>query len=98
MKRIKFPYKRGDTVIFPDTETEYVDVEVGYVPVAQQPVNTICNVVRKSTRKGRRKILALKIRSDNYYSEAFSKRSGYIYLREYLEYFGNYKQLIKIRL
>jgi len=84
--------------MFPDTETEYVDVGIGSVPVAQQQVYTICTVVTVGRGRGRRRALALKIHKSNYYSEAFHKRHGCISLREYLDYFGTYKQLTKIRL
>jgi len=97
MTQTKFPYKKGDTVIFPDTETEYVDVGIGNVPVAQQQINTICTVVTVGRGRGRRRGFALKMQKENYYSEVFHKREGLISLRDYLDHFGNYKKLIKIR-
>lgn len=90
----KFPYKAGDIVRFPDTESEYVDVGVGEVKVAEQLIYTIMQVVKR----GRGYMLRFMYKDD--YSEVFSRkgidrkgRLKTVSLQEYREYFGGYSQL-----
>lgn len=83
-----FKYKEGDIVMFPDTESEYVDVEIGYVKVAEIHISTVCEVVSIDNK------LALRI-IDNNYSETF-RTSGVVTLKKYLDYFGNWDNLVLI--
>ncbi len=85
MVGVKFPYKAGDVVRFPDTESETVDVGVGMMKVAETLVYTVCEVVKRG--RG----VSLCIIGDDY-SEVFGTR-GYIPILRYLEYFGDYKDL-----
>ena len=91
---IKFPYKANDVLGFPDTETETVDVGIGYVAVAQTEYEQLVRVVKK----GKGVTLQLVEVNKYRYSEAFDvsrkkTNSGYISLKEYINYFGNYNDL-----
>lgn len=94
----KFPYKAGDIVRFPDTESEYVDVGVGTdVKVAE----TECYTIMRVAKRGRGYQLVFMYKSD--YSETFHKKAvdykgriKTVSLHEYIEYFGNYSTLEKI--
>ena len=82
-----FNFKKGDKVLFPDTESEYADVGIGAsVKVAETPVNTMCEV--KAVGKG----FNLEILDG--YSEIFNRGIGKtISLKEYVSYFGNFDNL-----
>lgn len=91
---IKFPFTDKDIIMFPDTESEYVDVGIGEMKVAENSCNTICRPVKKG--KG----YTLRFMYDTDYSEAFNQKgrskSGkiqYLSLKEYLEYFGDFDSL-----
>jgi len=93
-----FPWKNGDAVSFPDTESEFVDVGFGVnngmgMKVAEMTYENIV-IVRKWGRGFRLEC--------PYGSEIFNKsfnwgkksnRKKYISLKEYLDYFGNYSEL-----
>ena len=90
----KFPFKANDVISFPDTYTETVDVGIGHVPVAQDKFEQLVRVVKK----GKGLTLQLADIGKHIYSEAFMKgrkksNSGYISLKEYIEYFGNFNDL-----
>lgn len=96
MEKIEFPFKHNDIVSYNDVESEYVDVGFGgdNYKVAESPCRTLVRVFRRG--KGFR--LQLLEEGKHSYTEAFNmsrrtKSSGYISLKQYLDYFGDFKGL-----
>ncbi len=87
-----FPYKENDVVSFPDTESEFVDVGIGAgLKVAESKINTVCRVVKRGLG------YQLKMLEPSDYSEIFHRKGHRpISLKEYLNYFGSFKELKKI--
>jgi hypothetical protein len=86
MNVIPFPFKNGDVLSFPDTESEYVDVGIGVdMKVAETPYENLL-IVRKCGRGFR-----FEMEYDR--SEVFGNRRKFVSTKEYLEYFGNYSDL-----
>ena len=91
----KFPFKANDVLSFPDTDTETVDVGIGVeIPIAQTSFENLIRVIKKG--KG----LTLQLVDTEWYnySEVFRRgkktiNSGYISLKEYIDYFGNFDDL-----
>lgn len=89
----ELPFKEGDVVSFPDTETESVDVgcdEFGsmMMPVAQTEYENLVIV----EKKGR----GFRFKLEYGYSETFRRNkrtSPYISTMQYLDYFGDYADL-----
>lgn len=82
-----FPFKNKDVLSFPDQYSEYVDVGIGMMKVAETPYDNLV-IVRKHGRGFR---LQLEYESSEVFS--FRKNKKFISLVEYLNYFGDYSDL-----
>lgn len=88
-----FPFKAGDILTFPDTETESIDVGIGVgVPVAQFDCYGYVKVVKRGRGLGL-KMCDITQR----HNEVFGRPKGkYVSLRTYLEHFGSFDDLTKL--
>lgn len=88
----EFKFSKDDIISFPDMESEYVDVGIGEMKVAETGYRNLFRVVKR----GRGLSLQL---ADGPCSETFPKykRKGknkdIISLKQYLEYFGDFNDL-----
>lgn len=89
---IGFHFKNGDVVSFPDTDSEYVDVGIGKMKVAEAPYDNLL-IVRKHGRGFRLELEYECSEVFRIYPSKHKKRKRHISLQEFKNHFGDFSVL-----